>query len=96
MEKGHLFIPFHNEFLYATYTDKAGKNEAGVICTMLDLIPVLSKDGEVIGSQELRYGLKVVVIAMAAHPLWTGDGRGLKTGGPEYFRLDRAEKHWEV
>jgi hypothetical protein len=25
---------------------------------------------------------------MPAHPLWTGDDRGLKVGGPEYFVLE--------
>jgi DUF917 family protein len=49
---------------------------------------MLGEDGEAIGSQELRYGLKVVVIVMPAHPLWTSDGKGLKVGGPEYFGLD--------
>jgi len=91
-EKRHLVIPFQNEFLYAAYTDEAGKNETEVICTVPDLISVLGEDGEAIGSQELRYGLKVVVIGMPAHPLWTGDERGLKTGGPEYFGLDMEWK----
>lgn len=85
--KSHLVIPFQNEFLYAAYTDEAG-TETEVICTVPDLISVLGEDGEAIGSQELRYGLKVTVIAMPAHPLWTSDPRGLKAGGPEYFGLD--------
>ena len=62
--------------------------ESEVICTVLDLISVLGEGGEAIGSQELRYGLKLVVIRTPAHPLWTADDRGLKTGGPEYFGLD--------
>lgn len=91
-EKRHLVIPFQNEFLYAAYTDERGQNETEVICTVPDLISVLGEDGEAIGSQELRYGLKVTVIGMPAHPLWTGDERGLKTGGPEYFGLDMKWK----
>jgi len=87
-EERHLVIPFQNEFLYAAYTDQSGQKERKVICTVPDLISVLGEDGEAIGSQELRYGLKVTVIAMPAHPLWTGDTRGLKVGGPEYFGLD--------
>lgn len=86
-EKRHLVIPFQNEFLYAAYADEAG-TETEVICTVPDLISMLGEDGEAIGSQELRYGLRVTVIAMPAHPLWTSDPRGLKTGGPEYFGLD--------
>lgn len=91
-EKRHLVIPFQNEFLYAAYTDEKGKDETEVICTVPDLISVLGEDGEAIGSQELRYGLKVVVIGMPGHPLWTGDARGLKVGGPEYFGLDMEWK----
>ncbi|KUJ07642.1 DUF917-domain-containing protein [Mollisia scopiformis] len=91
-EKQHLVIPFQNEFLYAAYTGEKGLNESEVVCTVPDLISILEEDGEAIGSQELRYGLKVVVIGMPAHPLWTGDERGLKTGGPEYFGLDMP---WE-
>ncbi|CZR69976.1 probable N-methylhydantoinase A/acetone carboxylase, beta subunit [Phialocephala subalpina] len=92
VEKRHLVIPFQNEFLYAAYTDEKGQAETEVICTVPDLISVLGEDGEAIGSQELRYGLKVTVIGMPAHPLWTGDERGLKTGGPEYFGLDMKWK----
>jgi DUF917 family protein len=91
-ETRHLVIPFQNEFLYAAYTDEKGKYETEVICTVPDLISVLGEDGEAIGSQELRYGLKVVVIGMPAHPLWTGDERGLKVGGPEYFGLNMKWK----
>ncbi|RAK95968.1 hydantoinase/oxoprolinase [Aspergillus ibericus CBS 121593] len=89
-ETRHLVIPFQNEFLYAAYIDPvnpdASKQE--VICTVPDLISVLGPDGEAIGSQELRYGLRVNVIGIAAHPLWTGDERGLRVGGPQGFGLD--------
>jgi len=88
VEKRHLVVPFQNEFLYAAYTDSEDREETEVICTVPDLISILGDDGEAIGSQELRYGLKVTVIGMPGHPLWTGDERGLKVGGPEYFGLD--------
>lgn len=91
-ESRHLVIPFQNEFLYAAFTDGDGQKETEVICTVPDLITVLGEDGEAVGSQELRYGLKVAVIGMPAHPLWTGDERGLKVGGPEYFGLDMQWK----
>ncbi|KAE8441773.1 hypothetical protein EG329_004331 [Mollisiaceae sp. DMI_Dod_QoI] len=92
VEKRHLLIPFQNEFLYAAYTDEKGREGTEVICTVPDLISVLGEDGEAIGSQELRYGLKVFVIGMPAHPLWTADERGLKVGGPEYFGLNMEWK----
>jgi DUF917 family protein len=87
----YVVIPFQNEFLYAAYADENG-NESETICTVPDLISILGDDGEAIGSQELRYGLQVVVIGMPAHPLWTGDPRGLKVGGPEYFGLEMEWK----
>lgn len=55
---------------------------------MPDLITILGQDGEAICSQDLKYGLKVNVIGMPAHPLWTQDKRALAVGGPEYFGLD--------
>ena len=91
-EKRHLIIPFQNEYLYAAYTDETGGGETEVLCTVPDLISVLGQDGEAIGSQDLRYGLKVIVIGMPAHPLWTADERGLKVGGPEYFGLNMEWK----
>ncbi|KAJ5123104.1 hypothetical protein N7448_009201 [Penicillium atrosanguineum] len=90
-----LIIPFQNEFLYAAYADAVNPDDTSrheVICTVPDLISILGQDGEAIGSQELRYGLHVNVIGMAAHPLWTGDERGLKVGGPEGFGLDMEWK----
>lgn len=91
-EKRHLLIPFQNEYLYAAYTDVDGEEETEILCTVPDLISILGQDGEAIGSQELRYGLRVSVIGMPAHPLWTGDERGLKVGGPEGFGLNMEWK----
>ncbi|KAJ5670559.1 uncharacterized protein N7477_005922 [Penicillium maclennaniae] len=94
-ETRYLIIPFQNEFLYAAYADVLNPDDTSrheVICTVPDLISVLGQDGEAIGSQELRYGLRVNIIGMAAHPLWTGDKRGLKVGGPEGFGLDMEWK----
>ncbi|EEP81448.1 conserved hypothetical protein [Uncinocarpus reesii 1704] len=91
-----IILPFQNEFLYAAYVNDPENPEdlakQEVICTVPDLISVLGQDGEAIGSQELRYGLKVSVIAMPAHPLWTSDERGLRVGGPAGFGLDMEWK----
>ncbi|KEF52543.1 uncharacterized protein A1O9_11385 [Exophiala aquamarina CBS 119918] len=88
----HLKIPFQNEYLYAAYTDDEGIRETEVICTVPDLISILGQDGEAIGSQELKYGLKVNVIGMPAHPLWTESEMGMKVGGPAYFGLSMPWK----
>ncbi|KAF6823967.1 hydantoinase [Colletotrichum plurivorum] len=84
----HMLIPFQNEYLYAALTDSEGseKNQE-VICTVPDLISILGQDGEAIGSQDLRYGLRVNVIALPAHPLWKTE-KGMPVGGPKAFGLD--------
>ncbi|KAE8149175.1 hypothetical protein BDV25DRAFT_6293 [Aspergillus avenaceus] len=91
-ESRYLIVPFQNEFLYAAYTDPQTPEDPSkqdVICTVPDLISLLGQDGAGLGSQELRYGLRVNVIAMAAHPLWTTEA-GLRVGGPKGFGLDMA------
>ncbi|KAF4968199.1 hypothetical protein FSARC_4389 [Fusarium sarcochroum] len=83
----HMVIPFQNEYLYAALSDADGSEESQkVVCTVPDLISILGQDGEGIGSQDLRYGLRVNVIALPAHPLWKTD-KGMKVGGPEGFGL---------
>ncbi|GJN76357.1 hypothetical protein PLICBS_010470 [Purpureocillium lilacinum] len=84
----HMVIPFQNEYLYAAYSDAEGSKESQkVVCTVPHLISILGQDGEAIGSQDLRYGLRVNVIALPAHPLWLTE-KALKVGGPEGFGLD--------
>lgn len=83
----HMIIPFQNEYLYAAVCDAAGSEACRkVVCTVPDLISILGQDGEAIGSQDLRYGLRVSVIALPAHPLWKTE-KALSIGGPEGFGL---------
>lgn len=83
----HMYIPFQNEYLYAALSDsEASEQSQEVVCTVPDLISILGQDGEAIGSQDLRYGLHVSVIAMPAHPLWKTE-KAMKVGGPEGFGL---------
>ncbi len=93
-ETRYLTIPFQNEYLSAGFissekyhTNPAAAEEEEIICTVPDLISILGSDGEALGSPELRYGLKVKVIGMPAHPLWTGSPEALRVGGPEFFQL---------
>ncbi|KAM0335218.1 hypothetical protein ACHAQA_000260 [Verticillium albo-atrum] len=84
----HMLIPFQNEYLYAALTDAAGSEDGRkVICTVPDLISILGQDGEAIGSQDLRYGLRVSVIGLPAHPLWKTE-KAMPIGGPAAFGLD--------
>jgi DUF917 family protein len=86
-DRRHMVIPFQNEYLYAAWSDASGTETGDIVCTVPDLISILGQDGEAIGSQELRYGLRVSVIGMPAHPLWKTD-KGLVVGGPAGFGLD--------
>lgn len=87
----HMIIPFQNEFLYAAHCDQAGSEASQqVVCTVPNLISILGQDGEAIGSQDLRYGLRVYVIALPAHPLWRTP-EALRVGGPQGFDLRMAE-----
>ncbi|WYZ36832.1 hypothetical protein EsH8_II_000338 [Colletotrichum jinshuiense] len=84
----HMLIPFQNEYLYAALTNAEGsENGQEVVCTVPDLISILGQDGEAIGSQDLRYGLRVNVIALPSHPLWKTE-KGMPVGGPKAFGLD--------
>lgn len=83
----HMIIPFQNEYLYAAWTDIRGAKIGELVCTVPDLISILGHDGEAIGSQELRYGLRVSVVAFSSHPLWKTE-KGLNVGGPSGFGLD--------
>ncbi|KZT25156.1 Hydantoinase/oxoprolinase [Neolentinus lepideus HHB14362 ss-1] len=81
-----LRIEFQNENLRADLTTSDGKKE--LIAVVPDLITVLdSQSGSALGTHEYRYGLRVTVIGLAGHPLWSTK-EGLKTGGPAAFGLD--------
>ena len=83
----HMIIPFQNEYLYAAWADANGVETGELVCTVPDLISILGQDGEAIGSQELRYGLRVSVVAFSSHPVWKTE-KGLRVGGPSGFGLD--------
>lgn len=50
--------------------------------------------GDACGVPEYRYGLKVMVIVAAAHPLWTGSERGLEISGPKAHGYDAEYVPW--
>lgn len=86
----HMIIPFQNEYLYAAFCDDAGSEASQeVVATVPELISILGHDGEAIGSQDLRFGLRVNVIALPAHPLWKTE-KAIAVGGPAGFGLKMA------
>lgn len=77
-----LAIEFQNENLIASVSGQ-------IVATVPDLITVLdSETGEPITTEELRYGLRVQVIAAPCHGKWRTP-EGLRLVGPRYFGYDR-------
>ncbi|KAL1387424.1 hypothetical protein HDK64DRAFT_330579 [Phyllosticta capitalensis] len=89
-ETRDLFLPFQNEYLYAALVGpgQTGTGDAQsrgeVVCTVPDLISLIGSDGYALGTQDLRFGVKVCVVSFAAHPHWKTP-QGLKLGGLHEF-----------
>ncbi|KAF7552726.1 hypothetical protein G7Z17_g4114 [Cylindrodendrum hubeiense] len=78
------------QFSSALLQDEAQTTPSEILCITPDLITVIdSHSGTALATHELRYGLRVAVIAMPAHPLWMTKA-GLEAGGPQAFGLDHA------
>lgn len=95
-------LPFQNEYLFAELIDPQTPNsslskltadgrkrppEGELLCTVPDLISLVGTDGYALGTQDLRYGVRVSVVAFVAHPHWYTE-RGVATGGPKEFGYD--------
>ena len=77
----HLEIEFQNENLIA-------RSNGEVLCTVPDLITLLTlDDGEPIGTESLRYGLRVAVLALPA-PKELKTPEALAVVGPRAFGYD--------
>ncbi len=81
-DRGHTYrIEFQNEFLIAWRDDKP-------IVTTPDLITLLDVDtGAPITTETIRFGLRVVAIAIPCAPQWRTKA-GLALVGPRYFGYD--------
>jgi DUF917 family protein len=76
-----LSIGFQNEFLIARDGDD-------VLTVTPDLISILDAEtGEPITTETLRYGFRVVVLAIPGDPHWRSEA-GLQVVGPAYFGYD--------
>lgn len=80
--KGHTFrLDFQNEFLMA---ERDGK----IVCTTPDLITLLDADsGAPVTADSLRYGLRLVALALPCNPQWKTP-EGIALVGPRYFGYD--------
>ncbi|KAL3443378.1 hypothetical protein BJX65DRAFT_199400 [Aspergillus insuetus] len=79
--KAVLKVPFKNENAFVEAVLPSG--ESRILASVPDLIAVLDAEtGSGLGTPEYRYGLKVMIIAIAASPRWTDTARGMALGGP--------------
>ena len=80
--RGERFdLAFQNEF-------SVGRRNGDVVITVPDLICVLdSLSGEAIGTETLRYGQRVTVIAMPSPPVFLSP-KGLQHAGPAAFGFE--------
>lgn len=72
IETRHMRLPFQNEYLYAELFEpgQSVEKEGEILCTVPDLISLVGADGYALGTQDLRYGVRVSVVAFTAHPHW--------------------------
>ncbi|KAL4886062.1 hypothetical protein BJY04DRAFT_213599 [Aspergillus karnatakaensis] len=79
--KATLKVPFKNENAFVEAILATG--ESKILASVPDLIAVLDAEtGSGLGTPEYKYGLKVMIIAIAASPRWTDTERGMALGGP--------------
>ena len=81
-DAGHEFrLEFQNEFIIGLLDGKPAATVPEIICVMDTL------SGEAIGTETLRYGQRVSVIALPAASILTSE-RGLQNVGPRAFGYD--------
>ncbi|KAL4794039.1 hypothetical protein BDV19DRAFT_379703 [Aspergillus venezuelensis] len=79
--KAVLKVPFKNENAFVEALLPNG--ETRILASVPDLIAVLDAEtGAGLGTPEYKYGLRVMIIAIAASPRWTDTERGMAVGGP--------------
>ncbi|PWN48066.1 Hydantoinase/oxoprolinase [Violaceomyces palustris] len=86
-DDGSLMVEFQNEYLCATLLG-VGSEMGKVQAIVPDLICLLDSTGIALGTPEVRYGLRVSVIALANDPKWTTTEEGLRCGGPKAFGFE--------
>ncbi|KAL4805120.1 hypothetical protein BDV18DRAFT_161517 [Aspergillus unguis] len=85
-----LNVPFKNENAYVEARLKNGEKK--MLASVPDLIAVLDAEtGAGLGTPEYKYGLRVLILAIAASPRWTDTKRGMEVGGPASMGFDEVE-----
>ncbi|KAJ5168646.1 uncharacterized protein N7482_004240 [Penicillium canariense] len=87
--KAVMKVPFKNE---NALVEAVVNGESRIVASVPDLIAVIDAEtGSGLGTPEYKYGLKVVIIAIAASPRWTDTKRGMELGGPGSMGFDEVK-----
>ncbi|KAJ5727380.1 hypothetical protein N7493_005200 [Penicillium malachiteum] len=87
--KALIKIPFKNE---NAFVEAVCDGESRILASVPDIIAVIDAEtGLGLGTPEYKYGLKVVIIAIAASPRWTDTERGMQLGGPGSMGFDEVK-----
>ncbi|RFU34899.1 hypothetical protein B7463_g1495, partial [Scytalidium lignicola] len=84
-ETRDMVLPFQNEYLLANLQNPDGTEET--LGMVPDLISLVGTDGFALGTQDIKYGVRVSVVSFVAHPHWY-TLQGIKVGGPTEFGYD--------
>ncbi|KAF9890511.1 hypothetical protein FE257_005916 [Aspergillus nanangensis] len=85
--KSIIKVPFKNENAFVEAIGEDGASR--VLASVPDLIALLDAEtGAGLGTPDYKYGLKVLIIAIAASPRWTDTARGMELGGPGSMGFD--------
>ncbi|RDW74917.1 hypothetical protein BP6252_06059 [Coleophoma cylindrospora] len=84
-ETRDMVLPFQNEYLLANLQNPDGTEET--LSMVPDLISLIGSDGFALGTQDIKYGVRVSVVSFVAHPHWYTK-QGVATGGPREFGYD--------
>ncbi|ORY25549.1 putative hydantoinase [Naematelia encephala] len=82
---GLVKIPFKNENLLVEHVQDG---HIKILASVPDLVAVVDAgNGLALGTQDYKYGQRVIVIGVAAAPQWTSTERGLEIGGLRSFDI---------
>lgn len=87
--KALIKVPFKNE---NAFVEAISDGQSRILASVPDLIAVIDAEtGAGLGTPEYKYGLKVVIIAIAASPRWTDSQRGMELGGPGSMGFEEVQ-----
>lgn len=87
--KATIKVPFKNE---NAYVEAVIDGKSQILASVPDLIAVLDAEtGSGLGTPEYKYGLRIVIIAIAGSTHWTDTKRGMELGGPSSMGFDDIE-----